>query len=138
MKEEKHNIIKKSIQEILSKDYNVLIVDNEENDIALYISLKDISIVKLSIFEDSPRNMWVEELYVNKSFRNKGFAKHIMNSIPSIAKCFQCTFLTLFVKKDTWIHNWYKHLGYIDYATCDSDKTYMKCIKIINNDENRN
>jgi len=122
--------IKRNIQDILPKEYNILI-NNEEDDIIIYLSLKDILIIKLSILKDSPNNMWIEELYVENNFRNKGFAKNIMMLIPSIANIFKCNFLSLFVKKDTWINKWYNNLGYMNYTICDSDKTYIKCIKII-------
>lgn len=65
-------------------------------------------------FNDDSSAIYFDWLSVDEGERGNGIATELLNAHIEIAKQFEVETM-LWVKKDTWMHDWYKRKGYQDY-----------------------
>lgn len=89
-----------SVKYETSIDKNHIYLQNEVSRICLYL------------YKDDPNTIYLADLYVDNSVRNKGIGTLIMQICDYIAMQLKVSRLILFVRKDSWVRNWYSRLGY--------------------------
>jgi len=78
-------------------------------------------------FVDHTDTIYFDWLSVDEKYRGKGIATELLNYHIKIAKMFGVETM-LWVKKDTWIHEWYKRKGYKDYKDYDKENIWMQML----------
>jgi len=78
-------------------------------------------------FSDDNSTIYFDWLSVDKSERGNGIATLLLNSHIEVAKELNVTTM-LWVKKETWMYEWYKRKGYVDYKDYEkeSNAIWMK------------
>lgn len=71
-------------------------------------------------FYDDISTIYFDWLSVDESERRNGIATELLNAHIELAKKFKVETM-LWVKKDTWMHEWYKRKGYIDYKAYEKE-----------------
>lgn len=77
---------------------------------------------------DEIKVIYLEGLSVNESIRRKGIGKLLQEIREDIGRIIGANTAYLWVKKDSWMHEWYIRRGYVDYKNYidDSDSIWMK------------
>lgn len=80
-------------------------------------------------FDDDEKTIYFDWLSVIEKERKRGFGTELLESHIKAAKTYNLESL-LWVKKETWMHDWYKRKGYIDYQDYLEEKNsvWMKLI----------
>lgn len=65
-------------------------------------------------YNDDNTTVYISNIFVRKNAKTKGIGTKLMNLCEQIAKKLGSKNISLWVKKDSWIHDWYKRLGYKD------------------------
>lgn len=71
-------------------------------------------------FNDDTGTIYFDWLSVDESERGNGIATELLNAHIKIAKQFEVETM-LWVKKDTWMHDWYNRKGYQDYKDYEKE-----------------
>ena len=71
-------------------------------------------------FKDDTGTIYFDWLSVDESERGNGIATELLNVHIEVAKLFKIETM-LFVKKDTWIHEWYSRKGYKYYKDYEKE-----------------
>lgn len=58
--------------------------------------------------------MYLDMLSVDNSHRNMGLGQALLDDAEQIAYNYNVSEIRLFVKKDSWMHDWYERNGYVD------------------------
>ncbi len=104
---------------------NISIPDIEsslyESDILEVLTLTIVNVAKANIYWylDDKSTMYLSSLHVNKNHRNVGIGKRLQIIREQIAKTNDAKCVMLWVKKDSWMHEWYKRCSYQDLKNHD-------------------
>lgn len=81
----------------------------------------------ISIFIDKNNTnyAYIYSLFVNRNARKQGYGTKLITEVEKIIKKLGFTTSYLQVSKDSWIIEWYKHLGYINDFSFFNDKCYQ-------------
>lgn len=71
-------------------------------------------------FNDDTGTIYFDWLSVDESERGNGIATELLNAHIEVAKKFEIETM-LWVKKDTWMHEWYNRKGYKDYKDYEKE-----------------
>jgi len=71
-------------------------------------------------FNDDTDTIYFDWLSVDESERGNGIATELLNAHIGIAKKFEVETM-LWVKRDTWVHEWYNRKGYQDYKDYEKE-----------------
>ena len=63
---------------------------------------------------DDSSTIYLSNLFVNPDFRNKGIGNKLLDMLEQIGKDLNANTSCLWVKIESWIHEWYKKRGYSD------------------------
>lgn len=75
-------------------------------------------------FNDDNSTIYFDWLSVNETERGNGIATELLNNHLQVAKELKAETM-LWVKKDTWMHEWYKRKGYKDYKPYEKEGNAM-------------
>ena len=71
--------------------------------------------IKTYYYLDDPDYIYASDLHVDKNIRNKGIGSKLLEIHLNIANCLGAKYSLLWVRKNTWIEDWYKKLRYKYY-----------------------
>ena len=110
----------KHIHQFISKfdDCTVLIV---------YIS--EIGYCRCTIYDNCLISLYISELSINKHFRLTGQGSLLLQYIIDLCKINNIQIVSLNVKNDSWMKNWYKTYNFIEYEMLNDN--YITLIKTI-------
>jgi GNAT superfamily N-acetyltransferase len=80
------------------------------------------------MYDDEPTVIYLDMLSVNESIRKKGIGTMLQEMREHIGKEWGATESWLWVKKESWMHDWYKRRGYIDDVERNEEHIWMKKI----------
>jgi GNAT superfamily N-acetyltransferase len=81
-------------------------------------------------YSDDNSTIYLSGLNVNKEIRQKGIGKELQEIREQIGKSLNFNTSCLWVKKETWMHEWYKKRGYLDLKN-HKQKGFIWMIKSI-------
>jgi ribosomal protein S18 acetylase RimI-like enzyme len=82
-------------------------------------------------YHDDKTTIYLDTLSVDENIRQQGIGTNLQKIREDIGIILGADTSCLFVKKDTWMHQWYKRRGYIDFKPYDDDDTYLWMKKIL-------
>lgn len=68
----------------------------------------------------------LSNLFVEESLRNKGIALKLQEEREILARSLNKKWAYLWVKKDSWMMEWYKRRGYVFYRKKDETQIWMR------------
>lgn len=71
-----------------------------------------LSFVRIYWYTDDEKSIFIECLSVDPTARRKGIATKMLKEVHDIAKRLEAESITLSVKRDSWVFDWYKRLGF--------------------------
>ena len=92
--------------------------ENEEGNQLYIIEEEGHAMVRVYDYNDEPDVIFIDSLSTEEKFRNLGIATELLDICEYVASCQNADQIVLWVKKDSWVHDWYKRRGYIDTADC--------------------
>ena len=81
---------------------------------------------RLSIYNDTPEDAIISDLFVPENCRNQGLGSEILKYCEKFAKEQGCESISLRSDNDDWVREWYKRLGF----EVESSQVWLK--KFIN------
>lgn len=79
-----------------------------------YIISKDFkSTVTVYTYNDDPKTGYLGSLFVSPDYRNDGRGKEIFELGENLLRQLNYKYSCLAVKKESWVLDWYKRLGYV-------------------------
>lgn len=101
---------------------------SEENTLVYIMEEHGISFCMLSFYEKEKHIMYLSNLNVAENYREEGHGNDILKFAIDRAKSYGCEYLYLFtVDKDSWITEWYKRKGFIEYKVENGEcNMYLK------------
>ena len=63
-------------------------------------------------YADDTSTVYLSNLKVAKEIRQQGFGKYLMTLQEKITYILRANTICLWVRKGSWLHDWYKSLGY--------------------------
>ena len=96
-----------------------------------YISSNPKGIFRFAIYryDDDKKTIYLSNVFVDEERRKEGIGNSILNATDKIAKKMNADSICLKVKRETFVHEWYKRHGYSDLCTDDEDKDFMWMVK---------
>jgi GNAT superfamily N-acetyltransferase len=77
-------------------------------------------------YNDEPTTIYLDMLSVNSEVRKTGIGTKLQEIREQMGRDTNCTESWLWVRKDSWMHDWYKRRGYIDNVEKDEEHIWMK------------
>lgn len=102
-----------------------------DDQVEILIIKPGICSVRLTIYEDVPTTGVISSLFVHGGSRRERYGTVLMHACADISKVLGLTIISLFVKKDTFVHKWYNKLGFIDYMISTSDAGLIELINVL-------
>ena len=96
-----------------------------------YISSSPKCIFRFAIYryDDDKKTIYLSNVFVDEEHRREGFGNSILNVADKIAKKMNADSICLKVKRESFVHEWYKRYGYSDLCVDDEDKEFMWMVK---------
>jgi hypothetical protein len=104
---------------------------NEKQGSIYIIEEHGISICKMSWYNDNSNIIYLDLLSVNSDSRNKGIATDLQRISEYIGHYLGANTSCLTVEKQTWMHDWYKRIGYVDWKDNENDSDWILMKKYI-------
>ena len=82
--------------------------------------------IRLWISDENPRKLFLSNLMVQPEDRNKGIGKALLDYSEKAAKRLGMKRIALKVRKDSWMENWYKRIGYQEDYIWDEQERIVK------------
>lgn len=105
---------------IVSRRFICHITDSEWGGSVLVMENKGKAFARTYWFNDGDSTIYFDWLSVNKSERRNGIATELLNAHIDLAKKFNVKTM-LWVTKGTWMQEWFKRKGYIDYKDYEKE-----------------
>ena len=105
--------------EALKKDFIILTTDEIWGVSLKLLDLGGHASCDVYWYYDYPKNMILANLYVDENSRNKKLGNKLIEAQESVAKTLDVGKLFLWVEEVSWMHDWYKRLGYVDLKPYD-------------------
>jgi len=83
-------------------------------------------------YDDDKRSMFISELNVTDEFRRKGVGTLLIQTLEQMCRYYHASNVYLWVKKDTWAHEWYKRLGYEYLKDHEIEENVIWMVKSLN------
>lgn len=80
---------------------------------------KGVDFCRIAWDDDDPDTVYIDSLSVNKDMRQRGIARHILTMLETVGCRLGAKQCRLSVIVNSWIYDWYKRRGYIDYSDHD-------------------
>lgn len=82
-----------------------------ENDLSLYCYVTH-GVFRLTITNIAKEVAWLSDVAVDEAWRNLGVGNKMLSVAEGIAERNKCTAISLQVKADSWMKDWYARKGY--------------------------
>jgi len=112
--------ISNTLSHIVTPKFTCHISDSDWGGSVLIMEKSGKAFARTYWFNDDTTTIYFDWLSVDESERGNGIATQLLNAHIEVAKKFELK-TTLWVKKDTWVHEWYIRKGYKDYKDCEND-----------------
>jgi len=80
-------------------------------------------------YKDDATSIYLDWLHVSYEIRNKGIGTELQNMREQIGRNLGASTSCLWVKKDSWMHNWYKRRGYSDLEDYEQEENVVWMMK---------
>lgn len=100
----------------------------------VYIYRGDNYMFNLYVYNDDMKTMYLSSVRVNPTARKRGIGNDILVTAENEAKKYGADNILLVVSKSSWVHDWYKRHGFVDFKI-DKYKDYIWMQKQINQNE---
>ena len=97
-------------------------MSNEELDSIYIMEKQGDAFLHIYQFHDDPSIIYLESLSVSEHMRRKKRGRKLLRIGEQIGKLVSATSICLWVKKDTWMHDWYIRFGYVDWVEHSAEK----------------
>ena len=97
----------------------------------VYLYRGDNYMFNLYVYNDDMKTMYLSSVRVNPTARKKGIGNDILVTAENEAKKYGADNIRLFVSRSSWVHDWYKRYGFVDFMI-DKYKDYIWMQKQIN------
>ena len=97
-----------------------------------YISSNPKGIFRFAIYrydDDKKKTIYLSNVFVDEERRKEGIGNSILNAADKIAKKMNADSICLKVKRESFVHEWYKRHGYSDLCTDEEDKEFTWMVK---------
>lgn len=102
------------------------------DNINSFLISNDSAKMNLYFYDDDSKNFYISNLKVNEKNRKKGIGNKFLKLAENIVKLFNGNSLSLWVKENFWLHDWYEKNGYKD-SKKHSEKNHIWMVKDIGN-----
>lgn len=75
------------------------------------------------------KTIYLSNVFVDEERRKEGIGNSILNAADKIAKKMNADSICLKVKRESFVHEWYKRHGYSDLCTDEEDKEFTWMVK---------
>ena len=105
-------------------------INTSESNVLVYcMESHGYAFCELSYYENERHSMFLSNLNVDEHHRRTGMATELISIVSSMAKKKGCNYLYLHtVDEKSWITDWYKRLGFIQYNTSDDGADMFKIL----------
>jgi len=86
-------------------------------------------------FHDDNTIIYLYQLNVNEKSKRQGIGTELQQLREKMGLCLGAKISCLWVKKGSWMHDWYKRRGYIDWKNNDTEENAIWMKKINKNDQ---
>lgn len=109
--------IETALQELpeIEKLYAVHVSEADWGDSILLMSKGGTAFGRLYWFHDDNDTVYLDWLSVEKNCRRIGRGTYVQEAREKIGRKLGAKEVCLWVKKDSWMHDWYKRRGYADW-----------------------
>lgn len=83
-------------------------------------------------FNDDANTIYLDWLSVDESVRKQGIGRELQEIREEIGRILNAKTSCLWVKKDTWMHEWYQRRGYVDWKNYDNEENAIWMQKSLN------
>lgn len=87
---------------------------------------------RLYQYNDDSSSVYLDWLSVDEDSRNQGIGTELQEVREKIGVGLGATTSCLWVRKDTWMHDWYKRRGYIDFQNHSDEENAIWMKKPLN------
>jgi GNAT superfamily N-acetyltransferase len=93
---------------------------NSWGDEILIMEKKGKAFARVYWYYDDLKTIYLDWLTVSEDERKKGLGTHLQQIRENIGRRTGATTSCLWVEKNTWMHEWYKRRGYVDWKDNDN------------------
>ena len=105
-----------TLLKLLGKRFILHLNKSEEGGAIMIMEKNGAAFARTYWFNDTTHEITFDFLSVEKKQRKKGIATELIQGHIQTAKELGLQ-STLWVNKETWMYNWYKRLGYVEYSS---------------------
>lgn len=99
----------------------------------IFIMRKDgKAVCKLSWWDNDLTTIYLDWLSIDNSIKRQGIGTYLQELREDIGRKLGATTAFLQVRKDTWMRDWYKRRGYVDYIDSATDSKFIWMKKELN------
>ena len=117
-------VLSNALSRIVSHRFIIHTSESEWGGSVLVMEKSGKAFARTYWFSDDSSTIYFDWLSVDESERGNGIATELLNNHIQIAKDLKAETM-LWVKQDTWMHEWYKRKGYKDYKTYEKESNAM-------------
>lgn len=86
---------------------------------SIKVELDNNSSGRIYQYKDDNTSVYIENLRVDSEYQRKGLGTRLLKMLEIFGKSLGATDSYLWVRKETWMHEWYKRKGYTDFKKHD-------------------
>ena len=94
-----------------NKDWEIVVMER-----------KGVAFCRIAWDDDDPDTVYIDSLSVDKDMRQRGIARHILTMLETVGCLLGAKQCRLSVIVNSWIYDWYKRRGYVDYSDHDDNR----------------
>lgn len=79
----------------------------------------------LYMYDDDPKTAYLSNVFVDEKMRGNGIGNTILDKADEMARKIGAETLCLKVKRDSFVHQWYRRKGYVDFQPDNDDKDHI-------------
>jgi GNAT superfamily N-acetyltransferase len=126
------NINQKEIESILDDNFIFSIKQEDSWGFSISVMLKNNwkASGKLYWYTDTTNEIYLEDLYVHESLRQKGIGTELIKTLEKIGISLGAGISYLWVEENSWLYSWYSKLGY-EYFKDHEDSGFVWMKKLL-------
>lgn len=82
---------------------------------SIRVELNKKSSARIYQYSDDNASVYFENIRVDSEFQRKGLGTRLLRMLEVFGKSLGATESYLWVRKDSWMHEWYRRKGYTDF-----------------------
>lgn len=129
----------KTIKQVLKelkekyKEEFIFHLNTDEKGVSLFIMEKEgRATARIYWFNEDIETICLDFLSVDESIRKKGFGTKLQEIRENIGKELGFIYSYLWVKKNSWMRDWYRRRGYSDWGLHETEKDCIWMYKSLN------